>query len=825
MFIVSRSAARSYVFFILSFLSLSSVSPAQGRIGSYKSDTLIDRSVIITTTLDHRVRITPYGDHIIRIQTVRSGEEFFPDDHYEMVESHVWSGTLQRRDKGGSIQFASNGAVLTVHKDPLKFIINGTTEESLLFEESGGVQWNGDTVRLSLTSDPKEHFTGLGHGYYGRESSLDLRGKLVRRNYGTEHGQQAPLLVPFFLSSKGYGFFLNSTFPNVFDLNSAGKFEISLIGKGQMDYFVIIGPHFREIIDRYTQLTGRPRLLPKSAFGLALSDKGNDHTTSDPSDEAWWKRKISAHRAAGFPLDHIVNDNRWRAGGGQRCVSRFEWDTMRYPDPAEYAAWVKSHGLIVTLDLNRCISSHSEGWDQSFNIPHSDEIDFKDSAPDFTKKEVRDWFWNLFWKKSLDPKLGFPGDALWIDEFDEMGKASVAMVLGNGRTWGEMRNYWFFLIAKSLVQQGWDRSFGETKRPFVWVRGMTAGAQRYATLWSGDIKPSYADMKTQVRSMQLTGLSGFPFWGHDAGGFNNWEENHGPDDTMYRQWSMAFGSFTPFWKPHGIGASRWPLDRPAAVQKDAKLYAELRYRLMPYLYSAAHHASASGLPMARAMVIDHQNDERAWSHDLQFMWGSSILVAPNCSEGDPVNIWLPEGKWFDYWTDQRMNGGVEIEYQTPVGRLPLFVKAGSIIPAGQYAVSTAFIPQESLTVHIYPGDDGRFTLIEDDGISERYKTRNEIRRTEFSFRQRDTSLTIAGAVGSFLGARDERIYRIEFHGISKRTCAAVNGRILKEIQKKSGSGKSRSGILWDQRRNIVTVLLPQMSVRDTAVITLSAICP
>ena len=176
-----------------------------------------------------------------------------------------------------------------------------------------------------------------------------------------------------------------------------------------MDYFFILGPEFRKILERYTQLTGRPRFPQKAVFGLALSDKANDHTSKHPSDEKWWKDKIEAHRKAGFPIDHIVNDNRWRAGGGKRCESYFEWDKGRYPDPHEYENWITKNGLITTIDFNRCIASKSEGWKKSFNIPAGDSIDFNESAPDFTNEKVRQWFWNLFWTKSLNPKLGYPG--------------------------------------------------------------------------------------------------------------------------------------------------------------------------------------------------------------------------------------------------------------------------------------------------------------------------------------------------------------------------------------------------------------------------------
>ena len=160
---------------------------------------------------------------------------------------------------------------------------------------------------------------------------------------------------------------------------------------------------------------------------------------------------------AGFPLDHLVNDNRWRAGGGQRCVSYFDWDRGRFPDPAEYQRWLKANGLTATLDFNRCIASRSDGWKPSFNIPSTEGMELGDSVPALPRAEVRSWFWGLFWGKALDPALGYPGDALWIDEFDELGPAPDDTILGNGRRLVEMKNYWFFLIAKALVQEGWDR--------------------------------------------------------------------------------------------------------------------------------------------------------------------------------------------------------------------------------------------------------------------------------------------------------------------------------------------------------------------------------
>jgi alpha-D-xyloside xylohydrolase len=815
-----------------SFLPLGLVSASHSPIVRHYRE---DRSIILVGAEGERTRITPYGSFIVRVQAVRAGEGFFPDDRYEMVESHRWPGTLRVTEDQTSIRIGLSeeppgpvpGEVIDPASDPGIVVLVDRSTARLAFahiraasarpddappitrgsapnladvltllQESQSVSWETQTVRVSFRHDPGEHFTGLGHGYLGREAGLDLRGKIVARNYGTEHGQQAPLIVPFYLSSKGYGLFLNSTFPNTFNFGKDG-YTISLAGPGRMDYFVILGPEFSRIIERYTRLTGRPRFPPRAVFGLALSDKSHERTSPVPAGENWWKRQVSDHRNAGFPLDHIVNDNQWRAGGGKRCESRFAWDSSRYPDPVEYAEWIRENNLFVTLDLNRCIAARSEGWQAGFNIPETGGIAFGESAPDFTRKEVRQWFWSLFWKKSLDPALGYPGDALWIDEFDEMGSAPLSMRFGDGRTWQEMRNYWFFLIAKSLVQEGWDRDIGTGRRPFVWVRGMTAGAQRYATLWSGDIKPNYEDMKSQVRSMQLAGLSGFPYWGHDAGGFHDWEMQQGPNDTLYRKWSMAFGSFSPFWKPHGMGQSRWPLDRSAAAREDAKIYCALRYALMPYTYTIAHEAAVTGMPMARAMVIEHQRDSLAWTSDLQFMWGPSILVAPDCFANDTVQVWLPGGMWYDYWTNARMAGERIFPWSSQLGRLPLFVREGSIIPMAPPGLSAARNPGDSLRIHVYTGKDASFTLYADDGISEGYRVSGEFQTTDISFRQAGLSLAISPAVGRYRGVPDRRTYRVDFHGLAAQQRFEVNGVRLKDYPNEAVAIAGGEGAAWN----------------------------
>ncbi len=793
---MSRSTGISIVFGLL-FIFTSCVN---------KSFYTKDKSIIISNEAGVKLRLTPYGDKMIRAQYAIPNDDFFADDHYEMVASHHWEGELILEESTDAYEISiAEEPLLKLFVDKESLMLDYQFAGKSILKEHTTFAASKNNLNISFVNDSSEHFTGLGHSYFGRAESIDLQGKSHGRNYGSHEQEQAPLIVPFYLSSKGYGVFLNSTFENYFNFGEDKKYEfgINTSGfKGQMDYFFILGPSMKEVLQQYVSLTGKPRLPQKSIFGLQLSDKGHDHNSPTPSDEQWWKNTIKKHKDAGFSLDHVVNDNRWRAGGGKRCESYIEWDKERYPNPQSYKKWLDDQGLTMTIDFNRCIGQFSEGWKPEFNIPVTDGINFKESAPDLTNTEFRKWFWEIFYQKSLDPKLEYPGDGLWIDEFDEMGHAPKDMILANGRSSAEMRNYWFFLIAKALVQEGWDQEIGEDKRPYVWVRGMTAGAQRYATLWSGDILPNHKDMKLQIRGMQLAGLSGFPFWGHDAGGFYDWDKKNGPDEQLYQQWAMAMGVFSPIWKPHGMGESRWPLDRSSQSQQVAKKYSDLRYSLMPYTYTYAHHAYETGVPMVRAMILDYGSNEKAWSYDLQYLWGEHMLIAPSSSKDNVVDLWLPEGGWYDFWSEQFYSKETELSYDLVNYEYPIYIKAGAIIPMNQSAVNMTSLKENELTLHVYMGADGEFTLYEDDGKTEKYRTKNKQRQTLFTYDNTLKKIVIEPSKGGFEGASLTRVYTLVVHGLENDTNVKING-------------STSNNVNFKKDKNTLTVDLGEFSVDST----------
>lgn len=814
--------------FVLNFTLLIPVIHLQGQtFGNYYQYEDQGSKLTFISDMGQKLRFTSYSNFVVRIQVTQKNEDFFADDHYEMVANHNRTGLFIVSDKGEYFEIATadgKDILIKLNKNPMRFEFIKRKDAKILLKSKDGITWNKTKIAINFEYDPLEHFCGIGHQAYGLVESIDLKGKTVSSNYGEgishEWGKQAVLSVPFYLSNKGYGVFLNSTFPHKFIFGDNGKYEFGIDTKGfdgRFDFYFILGPEFKEILDRYTQLTGRPRLPQRSIFGLQLSDKGDP----DNNGEEWWKSKITAHRNAGFPFDHIVNDNRWRAGSGAWSGSWFEWDTVRYPDPKKYAEWCKQNNVTVTLDLNRNISSASYGWKPEFNLPEAQQyVKEGYSTPDYSNPAVRKWVWGLFWKKSFDPSLKYPGDALWIDETDEMNTLPDSIICANGRSWAENRNYYHFLIAKAIVQEGWENDsnssvpgIGEMKRPFVWMRGMTAGAQRYATYWTGDIKCEYEWMKKNIRAMQTAGLAGLPYFNHDAGGFRS----TGPDDTMYIQWSMAFGSFTPIWRPHGIGTNkRWPLDRSEVCQKAAIIYGKLRYEMMPYIYTYAHEASANGLPMTRAMVIDYQNNENAWKYDLQYMWGNELLVAPVTTGHDTtITIWLPpEQNWYSLWNDAKFNGNQELQYKTAVGELPVFVKEGSIIPKYNYAQSTFLLNPEILKIDVYTGKNGAFALYEDDAVTEKYRTKNENRVTDIIYNDSNKKLTIKAAKGNYSNAPNKRYYKLIIHGFLQSQKVEINSKIVPFITESESLSNDMNGVIWSENTKTLHIYIGKQNVNS-----------
>ena len=811
---------------------------------NYGSHTNDGRSMTITSTTGQQLKITAYGDYIVRVHSKRGGETFFADNRYEMVDpaNHAgMTGTLAIADNGARFTLttgATDGIKIIVQKNPLRVEFYGKCDNTLLAKEDSthSMSWSGvNNSVITETFVPAasdEHFFKGGHGLFGRAPKVDRTGDIVSHNYGLRTGaaDQAPAIVPLYLSTKGYAIFFNTTFDTTFNFGNGGTYEFSADDHGtsgarpQLDYFLIKGPQFAKLLDRYTQLTGRPRFPQIGIFGLQLSDKNYPSV----SDQSWWVDRITKLRNAGFPFDVQVNDNRWRAGTGALFGSWFEFSSVRWPDPAAFKAWADENGVLTSLDYNRNNSNEMAGWvagpppGYSFQPADLANVSDNDAVPDWSNRATRAWVWNVFWTKALDPSLGFPCDALWLDEPDEMGTIPYNALAANGQRWSELRNAFFLYYQKGVGQEGWDPHVGNAKRPWTFTRGATAGQQRYGHLWTGDIGSNYAEMQQQIRGMQNSGLGGFPYSNIDAGGFQGGVIS----DSMYRNWVAAWASVSPIWRPHsggdtgtsGTTASRWPIDQNATDQADFLKYSRMRYALLPYVYTIAHTAHLTGMPMARAMVIDYQNRSSAYSHDLQYMWGPSIVVMPVTTDTDGAvqNVWLPAGEtWYNFWSDAKTVGSDSADkaYATRPGEIIMYVKAGSILPKYKYAQSTSYLDKTQLELDVYSGKDGSFAVYEDDGVTENFRVNSASSVTNLAFTNSTLTVTIHHPAGTYDGAPPERRYVVRIHGLSSPVGMRVdNGATLPAFTSEAAAILHGSGEVWDPAQRILTVVTPSISV-------------
>ncbi len=786
------------------------VSLAVGQIGEYASHAESGSSIVITGGSGEKIRITPYGDYMVRVQAVKNNENFYPDTQYEMVERHDWKGVLAVEDKSSELQIstkAADGVMLTLAKKPMRISFSLKNGSGALLKEKDGVVWSGNNVTESFEATTDEHFAGLGHEKYGRIPKLDRTGTSLKVSAGAE----GACIVPFFLSSKGYGVFLNTTFTHTITLCQNNEYSLSINGEGyggKMDYFFIAGPQLTQVVDRYTQLTGRPRLPQKSIFGLHLSDK------SDPTNpgESWWKDMITKHRNAGFAIDHQVNDNAWRASNEAVSTQQNSWFEFNNKyNPPEYKKWCDANGITVTLDLNRPNIPKCWGWDQAkYGIPNST------ACPDFTNPAARKWIWDLFFNKAFNPAIAYPGDAVWLDEFDYPDH-NHSTTLKSGKRWAEEAINYHFDLLKACVKEGWDSAIGESKRSYFWSRGITAGAQRFGFYWSGDINGNYNDMKYQVKAMQSAGLCGFPFFNHDAGGHVNLTNN---GDNSYRQWDMGFGSFTPIWKPHGPSHRRWPLQRNTTCQATAKTFITTRYQMIPYIYTYAYKAFSTGVPMVRSMFLEDQSNATAWQKEMQYYWGREMLIAPNCSDGNNnVSVWFPKGNWYDFWNDKKYTGDQTVNYSAATGVLPAFVREGAVIPMVPFAKSTFFIPKDTLIVHVYTGADGTFQLYEDDGVTEKYRTKKEYRLTDIKYKESSLRVDIGAVEGQFTNAPSKRTFQIVYHGLSAAQKIYLSKEEIKSYTKLSDIPANQNGTIWDSEKKLLSVRLSAVPVNEGVTIS------
>lgn len=650
---------------------------------------------------------------------------------------------------------------LTIDKDPFVMRLYNSYQKVLLETAPEAFTKEGQAIYADFVLPRDEHFFGLGE----KGGLLDRRGEVWRMWNSDKPGYEVdedPLYksIPFYMSTRGYGLFFDNSWKTSFDFGAGKRDRTEISGEGgEMIYYVMAGDDYKSILSQYIQLTGKPVMPPKWALGYSAC-RGlltNEKLT----------REIAGKmRELRIPCDIIYQDIGWTDG-----LQTFTW-THRYDNPVGMLKDLHDMGyhVIVSQDpvISRGTKAQFEEGERLGMFTTDDRTGKTYDMPwpwggncavvDFTDPKVASW-WGDWQQKAINDGVdGFwtdMGEPAWSNE-EATDRLHMKHYAGpHGKIHNVYGLYWDRVVTTEFEKRNPD------KRLFQMTRSAFSGMQRYTFSWTGDcgntrnVTDSWENLAYQIPMMLSAGMGGIAFITGDITGYCGKIEDYDAACEIYIRW-MQFGLYTPLSRSHHEGNTAvepWEFS-PLAVECARKCI-ELKYSLMPYIYTYAREAYDTGTPLMRAMILEYPFDKKCREQDFQFMYGSELLVAPVVEEGAQTRtLYLPKGKWYD-WHDltKIYTGGKEIEVDAVIDHAPMFVKSGSIVPTTEVMQYTGEKPDADLILNIFPetGKTASFTLYEDDGVSLKYKDDCCARRTFSCREESDGTITVTAGTAQISG--------------------------------------------------------------------------
>ncbi len=566
--------------------------------------------------------------------------------------------------------------------------------------------------------------------------------------------QNCEVGLPFLVSSLGYGLLWDNYSYTVFDgsLSTNTKYQFrSECGK-MIDYYFMYGPELDSIISSYRVASGKAPLFPKWAYGLFQS---KDKYTSS----AELLSIANQYRKAGIPIDCVVQDwDYWSPDlWGSNTI-----DASRYPDPKALIDSLHNINLHSMISIWPVFHANTANYKSFADIGavYSNEggyHHFYDPHNDAAKK----LYWNQLYT-SIFGKYGW--DAWWADNDEPAGypDAFDRKDFMTAKGPGVLYYNTYPIEHTAGVYAGW-RSTITDKRMFTLSRSAFSGQQRYATaVWSGDINSNWDSFQRQLSGGLNFSLSGMPYWTTDIGGYWSTDWTLPENQELMIRW-FEYGAFCPIFRVHGKG-DKALISKQSFTQNTIDhltRFDKLRYRLMPYIYSTAWKVTNENYTMMRHLIMDYRTDINVKNIDNQFMFGPSIMVNPVTSAGISKRmVYLPAGTWFDFWTGKQWAGSQTLNSDAPLDKIPLYVKAGSVLPLGP-DITYATQSVDPLEIRVYKGANGTFTLYEDEGDNYNYE-KNQYSEIPFTYDEATKSLIIGARKGSFKNMLAERTFKIVF---------------------------------------------------------------
>jgi alpha-D-xyloside xylohydrolase len=547
-------------------------------------------------------------------------------------------------------------------------------------------------VRQQLDLGVGEFIYGLGE----RFTPFVKNGQVVDiwNEDGGTSSEQAYKNVPFYLSNYGYGVFVNHPEKVSFEVASESVSKVQFSVEGEyLEYYIVGGETLKEVLNNFSALTGKPALPPAWSFGLWLT---TSFTTS--YDEQTVNGFIEGMSERELPL-HVFHFDCFWMKEYEWCG--FEWDKDTFPDPEGMIRRLKSRGLKICVWINPYIAQKTdmfkEGVENGYFVRTRDgdvwQWDMWQAGMalvDFTNPAAVSWYQGKL-KKLLDM-----GVDCFKTDFGERIPTNV--VYHDGSDPFKMHNYYAHIYNKSVFEL-LENELGHNQA-MLFARSATAGGQQFPVHWGGDCYSNYESMAETLRGGLSLGLSGFGFWSHDIGGFEQTAPPH-----VYKRW-LAFGLLSSHSRLHGSSSYRVPWLFGEEAVDVLRFFTKLKCSLMPYLFSKAVEATVKGTPMMRAMVLEFNNDPTCDHLDRQYMLGDSLLVAPIFNEQGEVQYYVPEGRWTDYLSGETVQGGRWIRQEYDFFSLPLLVRPNSIIAVGNEDTKPDYDFAEGVNLHVFELEEG-----------------------------------------------------------------------------------------------------------------------
>ncbi|WP_090534244.1 glycoside hydrolase family 31 protein [Mucilaginibacter sp. NFR10] len=701
--------------------------------------------ILTIKTAEAEARVYIYSPTIIRVSISKN---FNPDDpSFAVIRQPL--ADFDFDESSANIDITTPALKLSIQKSPLRFNFF-TAAGSLLSEDDArfGTNWQGERVTCYRRLFEGERFIGLGE----KTGNLDRR-SAAYVNWNTDAPNHTPesdplyKTFPFFIglhSGLTYGLFLDNTHKSYFDFGASTDEETSWFGAdgGDLNYYFFGAQGVAKIIEDYTWLTGRMEMPPLWSLGYQQC-----RWSYMSADEVL--NIAQTFRKKQIPADVMYCDIDYMDD-----FKIFTWNKKTFPKPKQMLDKLKAMDfrLVTIVDpgikVEEGYKEYDEGIEQDYFAKYPDGENYTGYVwpgrchfPDFFRGEVREWWGAAFTALTQPGVEGFWND---MNEPAAWGQNIPWIVKFGDKFMPEVRNAYGMQMARATYDG--TRKIMGNKRPFVLTRAAYSGTQRYSAVWTGDNTGTDAHMLLGQRLVNSLGITGMSFIGVDIGGFSG-----NPTPELMVRWN-SLGAYTPMFRNHAIQGSKmrepweWGKNNEQIIKKDI----EQRYKLLPYLYSSFYQSTQTGLPVSRTLAIEHSFDGNVFDERFQneFMFGDAMLVAPVESTKLTEDVYLPRGSWYRLSSDKFYEGEQIVNVQAPLTDLPVFIKAGGIIPMQSVVQSTNEKGDGILQVHVWNGREANsFIYYEDDGVSYDYEQGVYYKRV-ISFNPIEKSLSLSSVEGS-----------------------------------------------------------------------------